>query len=93
VLKDIVEARPIGGHRVYLRFEDGLEGEVDIGAMIEFTGVFAALGNEAEFAKLRVDRETGTIAWPGGADLDPDVLYAAISGKPFTVDTAGEGGS
>jgi hypothetical protein len=29
-----------------------------------------------------VDEEIGTIAWPGGADLDPDVIYAAVNLGP-----------
>jgi hypothetical protein len=27
-----------------------------------------------EFAKVRVDPRAGTIVWPNGADIDPDVL-------------------
>lgn len=30
----------------------------------------------------RSDEELGTIAWPGGADLDPDVIYAALDLGP-----------
>jgi len=83
MLKDVVEVRAVGGYRVHLRFEDGVQGELDLGERIRFQGVFAALRDEREFAKVRVDPELGTIVWPGGADLDPDVLYAAVTGKPI----------
>ena len=52
---------------------------------MRFTGVFAPLADEAEFARVRVDPELGTVVWPGGADLDPDVLYAAVTGEPIQV--------
>jgi len=80
MLKDIIEARPLGRHRLFLRFEDGVEGEVDIAAMIPFTGILAPLADPAYFAQVTTDPETGTISWPNGSDLDPDVLYAAITG-------------
>jgi len=89
MLKDIVEVRPLGGYRVRLRFEDGVEGELDLGKTIRFQGVFAGLADEREFAKVRVDPELGTIVWPSGADLDPDVLYAAVTGKPIRSPKAG----
>jgi hypothetical protein len=54
--------------------------------LIEFVGIFAPLKDESEFARLRVDPGSGTIVWPGGADLDPDVLYSAVSGRPIRVD-------
>jgi len=43
--------------------------------------VFAPLRDPARFAELRVDPELGSIWWPGGADLDPDVLYVRAEGK------------
>ena len=81
MLVDIVEARAVGGHRLYLRFEDGVEGEVDLSEIVEFKGVFAPLKDPTEVAKVRVDSEIGTVCWPSGADLDPDVLYSAITGE------------
>jgi len=93
VLVDIVEVRPLGSHRLFLRFEDGTEGEIDLATIVEFSGVFAALKDLEEFAKVRVDPELGTIVWPNGADLDPDVLHAKISGRPSELPTAAERGT
>jgi len=80
MLKDIVEVRPLGGYRVHLRFEDGVEGNLDLEEVIDFRGVFAPLRDEKEFSKVRLHPELGTIVWPNGADLDPDVLYARVAG-------------
>ena len=63
---------------VALTFTDGSEGVVDLGRWIRgSSGVFAALQDPAVFAQVRVDPEAGTITWPNGADLDPDVLFQA----------------
>lgn len=80
MLKDIVEARPLEGHRLYVRFEDGLDGEVDLSELVELRGVFAALRDPAKMAQVTVHPELGTVCWLNGADLDPDVLYAYLSG-------------
>lgn len=80
MLKDIVAAEPLGGHRLKLRFEDGVEGELDVGRLIAFDGVFAPLEDPAEFARVKVDPDLGTVVWPNGADLDPYVLYAEVTG-------------
>lgn len=83
MLVDIVDAQPLAGHRLRLRFADGVAGEVDVGAMVSFDGVFAPLAEPAFFETVRVDPEAGTVVWPNGADLDPDVLYAAVAGEPI----------
>ncbi|MBM4125844.1 MAG: DUF2442 domain-containing protein [Nitrospira sp.] len=83
MLKDIVEATPLEGYRVRLRFEDGVTGDVDLSAIMRFEGVFASLQDPARFRELRVHPELGTIYWPNGADLDPAVLYARVTGKPI----------
>lgn len=82
-MKDIVEVRALGGYRVHLRFEDGVEGDLDLGELIEFKGIFAALRDEKEFAKVRVNPDLGTIVWPNGADLDPLILYSRVTHQPI----------
>jgi hypothetical protein len=82
-MKDIVEARPAGEYKVYLRFEDGVEGEIDLSKLIEFKGIFEPLRDIREVAKVQVDAEHGTVSWPNGADLDPDVLYSLLTRKPI----------
>jgi hypothetical protein len=83
MLKDIVAVEPLDGYRLKLRFEDGAEGLVDVKQMVSFTGVFAPLSDPKEFASVKVNTELGTICWPCGADLDPDVLYALVTGEPI----------
>ena len=82
MFKDVVEVKVLAGHRLYLRFEDGVAGELDLAPRLRFDGVFAPLLDPAVFAQVRVHQELGTIVWPTGADLDPDVLYAALTGTP-----------
>jgi hypothetical protein len=82
LLKDVVQVRPLEGFKLYLRFEDGVEGEVDVKTLTPLEGVFAPLKKRSEFEKVSVDPEFGTVCWPNGADLDPDVLYARVTGRP-----------
>ena len=85
MLKDIVQVRVLDGYELHLRFEDGVEGRVDVAGLVAFTGVFAPLRERGYFLKVRVNPDLGTICWPNGADLDPDVLYAVVSGEPILV--------
>jgi len=68
-----------------LRFEDGVAGELDFADRLRFEGIFAPLSDPAAFAQVRIHPELGTVAWPNGADLDPDVLYAELSGTAIAV--------
>lgn len=84
MMVQIVEVQLRGGHRLFLRFDDGSQGEVDISEVVPFTGVFDRLRDPREFAKVRVDPDWGTICWPGDLDLAPEPLYERITGRyPF----------
>jgi hypothetical protein len=68
----IREATPLDGCRVELTLTDGRVVERDLGPLL-VGPVFAEIRNdEARFREMRV--EGGTLAWPSGADLCPDVL-------------------
>jgi len=81
--RDIVEARALGGHRLFLRFDDGKSGEIDLGRTLTFTGVFAPLRNPKAFARVFVHPEFHTVSWPNDVDIDTDVLYSKITGAPL----------
>jgi hypothetical protein len=77
----IVAAIPKPGFIVDLTFADGSWGSADLSRWIVGSdGVFAALRDPAMFGQVTVDRGAGTIVWPNGADLDPDVLYDLAHG-------------
>ena len=38
-------------------------------------GVFEPLKDPAYFKRVSVDTEGGTVVWPNGVDIDPEVLY------------------
>ena len=74
----ITNVEPCEHFRVLLRFTDGSAGTADLAPWIEGKpGVFAALQDPTFFRQVTVDPEAGTLIWPNGADLDPDVLYEA----------------
>jgi Protein of unknown function (DUF2442) len=63
--------------RLRLTFADGLSGDVDV--LERMNGpVFARARTPKGFTEARVDPETGTVCWPGGADLAPDTLYERV---------------
>ncbi len=83
---DVVGVKHLQAHLLELTFEDGLTAVVDMDRIISrYDGVFSQLQNLDYFRQVRVDKETGTIVWPNGADICPDVLYSFASGKPIII--------
>ena len=79
MLYDVVEVEARPNFRVWVRFEDGLQGEVDLSDLVG-KGVFKRwVDSPAEFARVAVDSESGTIVWPGGLDVAPDRLYGDVA--------------
>lgn len=80
MLPRITAVRALENYRLWLQFSDGTKGEVDLAHLVG-KGVFAVWNDRAFFAKAAVDPLARTVCWPGGIDLDPDVLYAKATGK------------
>jgi hypothetical protein len=70
----VLDARYLDGYRVWLRFDDGLEGEVELSGVLRGP-VFEPLKDPAYFANFTVD---WTLTWPNGADIAPESLYARV---------------
>jgi hypothetical protein len=55
-------------------FTDGEQHDIDLSSYIAGGPIFEPVRNDPTFSRS-VHVEGGTIAWPNGADIDPDVLY------------------
>ena len=83
----IADAEYLGDRRLRLTFSDGLVRELDFVGVLE-GGVLEPLNDPALFSQVVVDPVAGTVVWPNGVDLDPDVLHgdhAPVSGVTPTV--------
>jgi hypothetical protein len=63
---DVVEVKPLDDLGLFVRFADGLTGEVRF-APEHLTEVFEPLKNSAFFKQVYLDH--GAVAWPGQIDL------------------------
>jgi hypothetical protein len=80
-MKKITSLKILDGYRVWLRFNDGVEGEVDFSAKPR-TGVFAFWDNYEDFRKARIG-EQGELLWNEQVDFGPDSLWLKVTGhKP-----------
>ncbi|HEU5001627.1 MAG TPA: DUF2442 domain-containing protein [Actinomycetota bacterium] len=73
-LIDVTDVRVVGTHRLRVTFADGFAGELDF-TNREWGGIFASLAEPEYFDKVHLDPELGTIVWPNGADIAPEMLY------------------
>lgn len=65
---------------VTLTFENGTEKTIDLEPFLHGP-IFAPLRQDLTlFRDIRI--EAGTITWPNGADIDPDVLYYGLTPAP-----------
>lgn len=70
----VTQCKASRDYRLWLRFDDGLEGSVFLGNLLE-VGVFSAWRDVEQFCRVALDRNAATVIWDGGIRLDPDILY------------------
>ena len=74
-----VAVAPREGHRIWLRYADGVEGEVDL-SHLAGKGVFTVWNDRSVFERVHIS-EWRSIAWNDEIELCPDALYMEITGK------------
>ena len=70
----VTEAKYLHDHVLWLKFNDGVEGEIDLSRELEGE-VFGLLQDEENFQKFEVDSILNTVVWKNGADFAPEFLY------------------
>jgi hypothetical protein len=72
----ITEVEPLEGLRILVTFSDGAIKDIDLSEVLAAGGVFTPIHDRRDvFERVAVNRESGTVEWPGEVDLDPEVLY------------------
>jgi Protein of unknown function (DUF2442) len=76
---DVVTVEVMHDNVVHLWFKDGSDRTLDLEPYLRGPVFERVRTDPTFFAAVEVDHDAGTIVWPNGADLAPDVLYA---GRP-----------
>ena len=74
----IVEVQALDGHRIRLTLTDGRVGVIDLEPFLKGPVFTEIRRNPEAFRAVAVIEEAGTIGWPNGADLCPDVLIDCL---------------
>lgn len=74
MIPKIIEAHFEYDFTIWLRFSDGVEGDVDLSDEL-YGKIFEPLRDPAFFRRFSVHPEFHTLCWPNGADLAPEFLY------------------
>ena len=82
----VIQCKASSDYKLWLRFDDGLEGSVFLGNLLE-VGAFSAWRDVEQFCRVAIDSSAATVVWDGGIRLDPDILYQDLlstkAGKEF----------
>jgi len=70
----VEECRAEPDYSLWLVFEDGLEGRVYLGDLVEIKD-FSVWRDIDRFLEVSVDPDTGIVTWDAGIQLDPAALY------------------
>ena len=76
--REVVAARYLGDYRVWLKFDNGREGLIDLEDDL-WGDEHEALRDRTLFCEFFVDPGRATIAWDNGSDFSPEYLYTKLS--------------
>ena len=75
----LIEAQYRGGYRIFLRFNTGEAGEVDLEVAHQYQAA-ELIRDKGRFAAFYLDAWP-TLAWVCGFDVAPEALYFMTTGK------------
>jgi hypothetical protein len=76
----VEECRAQADYSLWLLFDDGLEGHVYLGDLVEIVD-FSAWRDVEQFLEVSVDPDTGAVRWEAGIQLDPRQLYKDLASR------------
>jgi hypothetical protein len=76
-LHAVTELRAEHNYVLWVRFDDGLEGHVYLGDVVD-TQLLGLLSDEEKFRRAAIDPVSNTVTWEGEITLDPDALYRDV---------------
>lgn len=74
-----VEVKALQGYKIWVRFADGVEGQVDL-SYLAGRGVFSLWNDSKAFQEVHIG-SGGEIAWNEDVDLCPDSIYLKLTSK------------
>jgi hypothetical protein len=75
----ILEARPLNDYKIWLKFTDQSNGNVDL-SHLAGKGVFASWNKYDNFKNITIENGR-RLVWPDEIDIDADSLYLKLTGK------------
>lgn len=81
----VVELEVQEQYKLWLRFDDGITGIVDLSDSAALGGVFAAWSDHDFWRSAHIVTDSGAVAWGDGTEIDacPQSLYLDVTGQTF----------
>ncbi len=81
----VVELEVQEPYKLWLRFDDGIAGTVDLSDSAALGGVFAAWADQDFWRSAHIVADSGAVAWGDGTEVDvcPLSLYLDVTGQTF----------
>lgn len=77
MFESVISAKHIKDYKVWIAFDDGKEGEIDLTQKLKNRGgVFGPLQDIGYFENFKIENDT--LSWENGADLAPESLYELL---------------
>jgi len=82
MMHTITECRAESNYTLWLKFDDGLEGSVNLGDLV-LTESYLAISDEETFARVAIDPVSNAPTWTGGIQIDPEALYRDLASRTY----------